>query len=264
MKRSGPAPPFSRRRGWAGLALVGLAPCLLGWGDHSARTLPAGRAEVGVFSAARHAPRPGLELSLHPVMLFVLPHIEAKATWASWGGAWFFGSRHRLAYPSLFLHAVAREGAGGLLPADSEIPQAVLVESDALLSRSLGAQILTWRLGFAAAPRTPADWPLLDFPFLYPRFAALQALLVPRAGLSLDGRVAGPVHYGFDFLASYLPVGDEEQGTRDAVALEAALLVHYRPSPSHQLSAGARVAHALYPIGWRTHGLPVIDYRYAW
>lgn len=259
--RQRPPRPRAPRRSW--VALLGLAPWLLGWADQSARTLPEGQAEVGVFSAARYAPRTGLELGLHPGVFFVMPHIEAKLTWAT-DGKWILGSRHRLAYPSLFLHAVAREGAGGLLPADTEIPQALIVESDVLLSRTLGAQVVTWRLGFAAAPRSAADLPLLDFPFLYPRFAALHAPLVPRTGLSLDGRVAGPVHYAFDVLASYLPIADQEQGTEDAAAFEAALLVHYRLSSSHQLSAGARVAHALYPIGWRTHGLPVIDYRYAW
>lgn len=235
------------------------------WADGSARTMPVGRAEVGLFSPARVTPLDGVELGLHPLWFFVLPHVEAKITWASWNDGFFFASQHRLSYPSLFLNAVATEGAGGLLPADSDVPQALIIDNYLLLSRVLGPeQVLTLRAGVSVAPRAESDLPLLDFPFLYPRFAPLYAPLVPRAGALVEGRISGSLHYALDFMVSYLPVGDEEQGTKDAWAFEEALELHYRIEDTHQLSVGARVAQAEYPIGWRTHLLPTVDYRYAW
>ncbi len=235
------------------------------WSDSSARTMPRGRVEVGLFSPARWAPWEGVELGLNPVWFFMLPHVEAKLTWLAWNDAWYFGSQHRVSYPSPFLNFVSREGAGGLLPPDTDVPTAVMLDNDLLLSRTLGPDhMATLRFGISVAPRTSSDnFPLLDFPFLYPRFAPLYAPFVPRAGATIEGRVYGPVHFALDVQASYLPI-DEDQGITDAWAYEEGLTLHYRPSEKHQLSTGMLVEQADYPIGWRMHFLPTVDYRYAW
>jgi hypothetical protein len=235
------------------------------WADGSARTMPVGRAEIGVFSPARWTPVEGVELGLHPVWFFVLPHVEAKLQWASFGAGFYFATQHRLSYPSLFLNLVATEGTGGLLPNDSNVPQALIIDNYALLSRTLGEhQVLTLRAGISVGPRTSSDLPLLDFPFLYAEFAPLYAPLVPRAGALVEGRIAGDFHYSLEFLASFLPVGDEEQGTRDAWAFDEAVELHYRIHDTHEFSAGMLIEQAEYPIGWRVYFLPTVDYRYAW
>jgi hypothetical protein len=206
-----------------------------------------------------------VELGLHPVWFFMLPHFEAKLTWLAWNDAWYFGSQHRVSYPSLFLKFISREGAGGLLPPNTEVPAALMFDNDVLLSRTLGPDhIATLRFGVSvAAHGSTEDLPLLDFPFLYQRFAPLYAPLVPRAGASIEGRVYGPVHFALDVQASYLPI-DEDQGITDAWAYEEALTLHYRPTDQHQLSTGMLVEQAEYPIGWRMHLMPTVDYRYAW
>ncbi len=235
------------------------------WADGSARTMPEGRAEVGVFSPARWAPVEGVELGLHPVLFVVLPHIEAKVEWTSFGHGFYFATQHRLSYPSLFLNLVATEGTGGLLPSDSDVPQALIIDNYALLSRTLGEhQVLTLRAGISVGPRTSSDLPLLDFPFLYADFAPLYAPLVPRAGALLEGRIGGDFHYALDFLVSYMPIGDEEQGTKDAWAFDEAVELHYRIRDTHQFSAGMLIEQAEFPIGWRVYFLPTVDYRYAW
>ncbi len=234
------------------------------WSDGSARTMPRGRAEVALFSSARWAPWDGVELGAHPVWFFALPHAEAKLTWASWNQAWYVGSAHRVSYPTPFLHLVSREGAGGLLPNDTDVPQAFVFDNAVLVSRVLGPwHVVTLRAGLSVAAQSSADLPLLDFPFLYQRFAPLYAPLVPRLLARAEGRLVGPVYFAVEAQASYLPF-DEDYGAPRGWAYEEALTLHYRPSSKHQLSAGVRAEQAVYPIGTRTHLLPTLDYRYAW
>src|SRR5690606_33434141 len=84
------------------------------WGTDSALTMPRGRWELGLFHPSRWAPADRLEIALHPLLFFVLPHVEAKMALLE-RGAFHFGARARLSYPTLFLSVVSKEGSGGLL-----------------------------------------------------------------------------------------------------------------------------------------------------
>ncbi len=241
--------------------------------------MPAGRFEVGVLSPSRWAVDDGVELGVHPLWFFALPHLEAKVRWwaqddeslaESEGNpatsrsprGWMTSTRHRLSYPTMFLSLTSGQGAGSLLPPTTDPPFVLQLDSDALASFVTKRQTVTARAGFAFAVRGDEALPLLDFPFLYQRFAPLYSPLVPRAGLGASGLVAEPVDYEVDVLASYLPLG-LKYGVSGAWAVEGALRVHVRLGARHRLSAGARAAVAEFPIGWRLHWFPTLDYRFV-
>jgi hypothetical protein len=231
------------------------------WSGNHAQTIARGRVELGLLQSSHYGLSDRVEVSLHPLLFFALPHVELKAL-AVAHGALSLAARGRLAYPTLFLGLVSREGAGGLLPSSSEPPQALQIEGDLLGTVAWADQQLgSVRLGLAVAPHAafePEQLPLLDFPFLYPRFAPLYTVLVPRAGLAFEGRAIGPLFYDLE-LSAYLMPQLPDVGT--AWALEQALALEYRFGDRLALSLGLRTSEAKYAYGSRFHFLPYADVR---
>jgi hypothetical protein len=204
------------------------APLPRSWApSNSALTVPARRYEVALFAGARYGLRDDLELDWQPLLVFLLPQAELKFRFYEFSG-FAFAARARLAYPTPFLQAISKAGALGLLPATTHPPQAIELDGELLASWLLASEhtASVW-FGLAAAPHASSDdLPLLDFPFLYPRFAPLYTTVVPRAGIAFDGRLVGPLFYGVDLRAFLLPLVDVE----GAFAIEQGLSAEYRPS----------------------------------
>lgn len=230
------------------------------WSGEHALTLPRGESEIGLFSQSRHGLTDRVELGLHPLLFFVLPHAEIKVH-AEHGWRWAWGCRARLAYPTWFLKLVSREGSGGLLPKTSRPPHALQLEGDVIGTLSLGKrQLASAFLGLAVAPHqsfTADELPLLDFPFLYPRFAPLYNGFVPRSTVAFEG----PLFSGLHYMASargYLMLELVDVGT--TYALEQALTLEYR-FERLAVSLGTRASEAEYPVGFRFHYLPYFGVR---
>jgi hypothetical protein len=236
-------------------------PELRRWSGPSALTLPQGRVELGLLSTSRYGVSDRLELGVHPLWFFALPHVEAKYRY--WERSRLaLAARGRLSYPSIFLGLVSREGSGGLLPKTSEPPVALMLEADAVVTGEIHAGAsASLSLGLAVAPHTSfteEELPLLDFPFLYPRFAPLYSPLVPRAQLNLESALFLGFHVDLEFRGYFMPslpyVGS-------ALAMEQALTIEYRFGERAAVSLGGRIGEAQYPVGQRVHVLPFVDVR---
>jgi hypothetical protein len=231
------------------------------WGGPSALTVPKGRLELGLLQSSRYGLTDRVELSIHPLWFFALPHAEAKFRYLQ-QGEFALAARGRVSYPTIFLGLVAREGSGGLLPKTSDPPIALMLEADAIGTFGLAPGALaSLSLGLAVAAResfTNEELPLLDFPFLYSRFASLYAPVVPRAALNLESALFLGFHLDAEF-RGYLMPSLPDAGT--ALALEQALALEYRLGQRAALSFGMRVSEAEYPVGQRVHLLPYFDVR---
>ncbi len=221
------------------------------WSTGSAFTAPEDRVELALLGTSRWVFAKDLELGFRPLAFFVHPHLDLKVYWGESGG-FHFGSRHRLSYPSLFLRFVAREGTGGLLPNDTPIPAIVGLGNTLLASKPWGDQIFTGYATVSVAPRLgDADPPLLDFPFLYPRFAALETVATFELGARADGALLPWLAYHADLACHLLP--------GSGWALEQGATLALRPNDSFSFSLGYRLSAAQYPAGFRAHVLPVLD-----
>jgi hypothetical protein len=172
------------------------------------------------------------------------------------------GLRARASYPTTFLDVIAKEGQFGLLPATSKPPFAVQFEADALASSEwFEEELVSVWIGAAVAVHeafSPMELPLLDFPFLYQRFAPLYAPLVPRLGFSFEGVVVGPLHYSTELVAYVMPGLPDVD---NASAVEHALTLEIRFGERVALSGSLRTSYAKYPYGRRVHFLPYLDLR---
>ncbi|HVR18936.1 MAG TPA: hypothetical protein VMS65_04555 [Polyangiaceae bacterium] len=231
------------------------------WSGSNALTLPRGRWEVALFGGTRHGLTDSIELGMNPLLVVALPHLEAKFM-AARDPRHVFAIRTRVSYPTTFLEIVSKEGQFGLLPATSKPPVALQLEGDAIASSEwFEDHLVSIWIGLAVAfhqPFTAMELPLLDFPFLYQRFAPLYGPGVPRSGFSFEGRVVGNLYYSTE-LAWYLMPGLPD--VDHASALENALELELRFGEAFAFAAGLRTSYAKYPYGRRTHFLPYFDVR---
>jgi hypothetical protein len=221
------------------------------WSNGSALTIEDGRFELGLTSEWRYGLEDDLEISTQPIADLLFPHLGAKKHWGS-QGPWHLASAHSIGLSSVFLGQVAREGSGGLLPADLEIPFSFLLGADALVSRELGAGWLTFGAGLTLGPTFGDETPILDFPFLYPRFAALNAPVSSQLEARLEGQL-GWLGYAVELALYAWP------GLDRGWAFEQALALAIVPSDHFRLELGVRTSVADYPIGTRFHALPTFD-----
>lgn len=228
----------------------------------TARTLAEGRMSVGVFAPLRWGVTDRTELSLHPLLALVAPHLDATFAWGDLAGV-EVASRHGVLYPTPLMRLLSREGTGGIVPHDVTFPHVVSTNHHLLLTRPLGAQLLTLRAGGRLAARLsrwdgPRSWSEVEWHLVRPRSAAWYT------GWSVDGGLAaeGPLWRGLGYQAAL--DGWLMPGLRGDRALEWSLLATWRPGPALLVRAGAMWSWCELPYGSRTSvALPLLDVAWA-
>lgn len=245
----------------------------------SARTTDAGQLEIGALSSTTYAVTERVELGAHPVGLVVFPAARVKINWWQGGSlhcdgsdlqfspfAWF-ASEHRFFVPTPLLNALAREGSGGLLPSETEVPFAVGMTNSAIATREVAGHLATLRLGITFALGHSSELPLVEFPFLYSTLASLYSPVVLHAGFAIEGTIAGPLDYELSpKLHLFRPDADlpwPGEVTPWVYSLEPKGWLHLRAGTRHRFSLGAALSIARFPIGVRAFWSPILDYRLA-
>lgn len=225
---------------------------------NSALTAKPGTLELGVFSASKYALSEHVEISLHPIALLAWPQINAKVRWFDFD-TFTLATHHSLSYPTRFFDVVAREGTGGLVDPNVDLPATGLTELGVLATWRLSPRswatlqpLLQARLGSAL--------PILEFPFLYQRLAAANAGWSVGLNAALEGLIGNTVGYEFSATYLHLPLPPYE----NAFALEAFMEARVLLSEHSTLPFGVRFAHARFPYGRRNHWLPYVDFRFVW
>ncbi len=228
------------------------------WSNESALTTFEDRMEFGVTSDSSWAVSKRVELRTHPLVSLIAPRLSGKVRWLD-HGPWHVSSEHSAWYPTLLLDLVAKEGTGGLLPPDAQVPQALIVGSDLIVSWSFGRwHWLTLRGGAEVGPRS-GDATLLDFPFLYNRVTVLNSSVQPSMALAVTGSLVPRLDYEIRSDYRWLNLTEFD----DTYAWENELDVGWSLSERWRISVGARTALARFPIGERFHWFPVVDLRFS-
>lgn len=229
------------------------------WSNRSALIIPKGRVEFGLFGLSHWGVTDDVELAAHPLLELVLPHIEGKVHWLR-RGAFTLSSWHRLSYPTLLLESVSREGTLGLLPANTDVPVAIGLDTSflATVSSPGDGTHFTLELGLSLAPRlSSGDDVVLDFPFLYSRFAAVSTNGTTYAGLAVTTVLADHFSVSADLRFTSIPV------VPHGFVFEQGASITWYPGRAFGLALGYRVAHGRYPVGVRTHLLPTVELSFG-
>jgi hypothetical protein len=239
------------------------------WSSSGARTMPADRIELGAFSSWKWGVTEHVEIAAQPLLFFLLPNAALKAQFA-YGSTrsfdYYFATRHRLSIPSGLLHVLSAEGSGGLLPADTDVPFTLQSENVVLGTLVFGSHELTALGGFAFSMHESTDIPMVEFPFLYSYLAPTYAPFVGVLGAGVEGQAVGPLHYRVAHRMSLWQPRPElawPEGPAPLVLSQETRLGADLRLGRHQISLGAAIAVARYPIGYRLHWTPTLDYRFA-
>jgi hypothetical protein len=227
------------------------------WTGRSA--LPQARAhgEIALLGESRVGLGYELQLGFHVAGWAALsPHASLLYRFLQRRGFHAAG-RLGIAYPWPTLDLLTGTGAGALLPADTTPSQTLLLDPGVRVSRALPrAQLLTLEAGLTCAAKfTHTDSPLLDFPFLYPRFAALHTPATVRFSGTAEGVVVTAYRWVGSLDTWILPV------VKRGFALEPRLGLAWAARRRVTLELGYRASYARYPVGLRFHNTPYFDLR---
>ncbi len=225
------------------------------WSSNTAFTIPQGRIEAGLFHPIRWGVTDDIELAAHPLLEIALPHLDAKIRWIH-GRQVSLSTWHRLSYPTLFMSTFAREGTLGLLPANTNVPTILGLDTSFLVTVSApdDRTHYTLELGLSVAPRLSDGDPIvLDFPFLYSRFGAASTKGTTYVGVAVNGMLGDDFAWQADLRLTSVPV------VPHGYTLEHSASLAWHPGRGFGLSLGYRVVTGRYPVGVRTHLMPTFD-----
>ena len=228
------------------------------WHDGSANTLPEGRIEVGLFQPLRYGLNETFELSTFLLADILIPNITAKKFWINYYGI-DFASKHSLIFPTPLLNTIAREGAGGILPANSKIPF-ILVLNNQILStyEFLPDFELTIKLGLSQAIVSGRkDFPTIDLPLVYNRTSVYHENNLFNCGIDLRGILYKNIDFLIDYDHFFLP-----RDYADFCVEHKGLLI-WKINRKFALSAGYKLVYSDYPskLQRNTDVFPLIDFQ---
>ncbi len=230
------------------------------WSAGSAYLLPAGNYEMGLFQPLRYGLSESMELSTHPLTMLLAPNISLKKSWNPVKD-FVFSTQHDFFYPTLLLRTISREGTGGIITPEFDIPHMFSIYNGVILSKSIFTDhLVTVKAGLNFAIKTDDldDRTTIDFPLVYSRLAIFYNNFGFRGGCDLTGKLFGNLHYLTDFDLFVYP------GADDGFALENKGLLIWNKSEKFQIAMGYKLIYGKYPFGDRWHLItPVFDFQWA-
>lgn len=231
------------------------------WSEGSAYILPQKRVELGLFQPLRYGQSECFEWSTHPIYFFIIPNFNLK---------WFHGlyndfavaTRYSAYYPTLLLRTIGREGTGGIISPEFEIPQMIGFNGELLFSKLINENtIVTLKPGLALGlkfgdldKRTT-----IDLPLVYNRLAVFYHDYQLRIGMDLDGQLNKRWHYSIDADYFYIPGVDHNK------AFEHKGLLIWEKSVKTKITLGYKLVYGQYPFGSQWHlFIPIFDIQRSW
>ena len=242
------------------LALAGAAPAMdnVPWSAGTARTLPAGRWEKGLFQPLRYGQTERLEWATHPVLNLVVPNLRIKVAHREFKG-WSLATRYGFHYPTPLLRLVRRKGIGGFISPESDIPDIphiLAARSELLVTRVLSPSLrLTGKGGISVALKSGVldKRTTIDIPLVFPRMAAY--LHGYQLNLGLDILMDLPGRWSI--------LGDTEllliPGAEESFAFELGSWLVWSRSERFRVVIGYLLTYGEYPYGrhWQLMPYPL-------
>ena len=230
------------------------------WHSGTAFLLPEGRMEIGIFQPLRYGWSKSIEFTIHPLAAFIIPNLSMKWSHGQKNG-YHWATRHSITYPTLLLRTVSKEGIGGLISPEFDIPHIVSIYNEFIISKELfTAHLLSFKtgIGFALKSNDLDDRATIDLPIIFPRTAAYYHGYNFRFGSDLQGKFFRRWNYLVDTDVFYTPGGKKN------FALEHKGLLLWNKSERFQVCVGYKLVYGEYPFGRQWHLLfPMLDLQWA-
>ncbi len=231
------------------------------WTSGTAYTIPAGRWELGVFQSLRYGLSETVEASTHPLAFFLIPNLDVKWAHGSKNG-FRFSTRHGLTYPTILLRLVSREGIGGLISPEFNIPHMVSVYNDVIVSKSVRNEALATAylgLDFSVKSGFLDERTTIDLPLVFNRMNVFYGGTTLRSGTGLKMRIWRRWRIQVDGDGFWTP------GVNEHFAFEHKGLLLWIKSETFQFCLGYKLTFGQYPFGTEWHlFVPLFDCVWGW
>lgn len=135
--------------------------------NNTAKTVSKGKVELGIISPLVWGVTDNVELSSNALLDVLFPNLTAKVSWLQ-NDKIFFASEHQLNYPTLLLDTISREGVGGILAPDNDIPQMLGFNNYIIGTFILERHSVSLKTGFLLALGSEySDFETIDYPYFY-------------------------------------------------------------------------------------------------
>ncbi|MEI7661695.1 MAG: hypothetical protein WCK34_05850 [Bacteroidota bacterium] len=226
------------------------------WTGGTAYNVPRHRWELGLFTVSRYGISKNLEISAHPIMVFLMPQVNVKIGWARFAG-FRVATEHGIFYPTQFMRMVAARGAGGLISPEFKIPQMIAISDRILVSCSPFKKAVATVHGgitFSVKSASPDRRTTIDLPVIYPRFAVFYDQPEFDAGLDFRGHFFP--RFGWLINVENFFICAKEQ---NYFLENKGVLVYTSKKENLRVEAGGKLCFGRYPAGPQWHLLPLID-----
>lgn len=230
------------------------------WVDGSALIIEKGQWEVGLFNPLSFGFTETIQISTHPLVFLQMPNVAVKKQWITLNGH-LLSSKHSLYYPTPLLNLIAKEGIGGFISPEFDIPAMIASVNEIIVSRLLNTSgILSLKLAFAfSIGSTDLDQRTsIDLPLLYQRLSVYHNGHYTKFGADYQSDSGKKLGIAVDI--DYFILSNNDKHT----AFEHKGLISYSKKKSRQILIGYKYISADYPFGQQQHLFPIIDFRWKW
>jgi len=237
------------------------------WTLGTARTVPIGTYETGIFSPLRYGLTRTLELQTHAIEFPVYPSFGVKKYWGKLPYNILLATNHWVYVPSIALNLERKLQLFGYVPG-TYAPYGFiatfkneLILSKVLVERTSCSEENYWlslTLGVLnAIPKQDSANFALPYHILYPRTAIYHDTTVWYVGLDLDGRITSSLDFSAD--VDFLSIG---WGV-DYMAIEHKGILLYHATEKLSMAIGYKFIWGNYPVDGISIGIaPVFDIIY--
>lgn len=226
------------------------------WSKGTTDVLPQGRWEVGIFQPLSYGLNQTTEVSTFVLADLLMPNITIKKFWKNMQG-WKFASKHSLIYPTIFLNTIAKEGAFGILPNNSQIPQILVSSNQFLLSYRYNEYLqFIPKIGVSVAlVGANSDFPTIDQAIIYNRTSIYHEKVMFNIGLDVRGNISPKFEYLLDIDKFIM---DKEYSE---FSYEHKVLIIWKINRRFALSGGYKLSYSDYPSNLQrnTDIIPLLD-----
>ena len=246
------------------IILIGQLSGAQNWAPHSAHLLTEKRWEMGFFQPLRYGYTETLEVSLHPLLFFVMPNLSVKIPHQNMGN-WSTASLHSLLYPTPLLNMLSKgtkigNNIASLISPNFLIPPMVGISNDWLMSRSLAFADITLHggidLGIVFGELDERS--SIDLPLVYHRLGVYYNTWGLDLGIDIFRQLTKRLGIHTDFDLRLLP------GLSGSYDVEHKLLLVWAKSEGFQVCTGYKFVYGQFPYGDEARFLPYVPMAETW
>ncbi len=224
--------------------------------------LPKGSFETGLFQPLKFGYSDNMELSTHPVFMFVIPNFGIQKQYPEWNG-FSVSSRHSLVIPTPLLRMVSNKGIGGFISPEFDIPFMVSIKNEIGLHNNLPKNMsyaVNAGITLAYSSDELDERTTIDLPLIFPRMAVFYNGFGVNFGVIFQGSLSSKLSMLTDMNFLFLP------GAKEDLAIEHKSLLTWKASEEIRYQIGYKLVYGKYPFGdmWHLLPIPLFDIIWSW